>query len=132
MDNDKFTNNDDNYYKSKHDSGRIIRAWVETTSEFTDTNSMSAPQAERTITLRAPTENNLRPEKITENTDEYAAHSNLHPTLLTNNTTRYSQKAEHPDFTIKRSNVSVTADSTRISPSFRRPQEERTNPRKSG
>ena len=45
----------------------------------------------------------------------------LRPTRLTNNTTRYSRKAEHPDFTIKRGNVSVTADSTRISPSFRRP-----------
>ena len=45
----------------------------------------------------------------------------LRPTLLTNNTTRYSRKAEHPDFTIKRGNVSVTADSTHISPSFRRP-----------
>lgn len=45
----------------------------------------------------------------------------LRPTLLTNNTTRYSRKAEHPDFRLKRGNVSVTADSTRISPSFRRP-----------
>lgn len=40
---------------------------------------------------------------------------------LTNNTTRYSRKAEHPDFRLKRGNVSVTADSTRIIPSFRRP-----------
>lgn len=45
----------------------------------------------------------------------------LRPTLLTNNTTRYSRKAEHPDFRLKRGNVSVTADSTRIIPSFRRP-----------
>ena len=48
----------------------------------------------------------------------------LRPTLLTNNTTRYSWKAEHPDFTIKRGSVSVTADSARISSSFHRPWKE--------
>ena len=82
MDSDNFTNDDDDYYNGKYDSGRIVRAWVETTSEFTDTNGMSAPQVERTITLWALAENNLRPEKIAEITGEYAAHSDLRPTLI--------------------------------------------------
>lgn len=47
-----------------------------------DTNGMSAPQVERTITPWALAENNLRPEKIAENTGEYAAHSDLRPTLI--------------------------------------------------
>lgn len=81
VDADNFTNSDDEHYK-KHDSGRIVRAWVETTSEFTDTNGMSAPQVERTITLWALAENNLRPEKIAETSGEYAAHSDLRPTLI--------------------------------------------------
>lgn len=82
MDSDNFTNGDDDYYEGKYDSGRIIRAWVETTSEFTDTNGMSAPQVERTIALWALAERNLRPEKIAEITGEYAAHSDLRPTLI--------------------------------------------------
>ena len=82
MDSDNFTNSDDDYYNGKYDSGRIIRAWVETTSEFTDTNGMSAPQVERTITLWALVEHNLRPEKIAEVSGEYAAHSDLRPTLI--------------------------------------------------
>lgn len=60
--------------------------------------------------------------KTTETISLYAMFDgDLSPTLLTDNTTRYSWKAEHPDFTIKRGGVSVTADSARISPSFRRP-----------
>lgn len=43
---------------------------------------MSAPQVERTITLWALAENNLRPEKIAEISGEYAAHSDQRPTLL--------------------------------------------------
>lgn len=82
MDSDNFTNSDDDYYNGKYDSGRIVRAWVETTSEFTDTSGMSAPQVERTITLWALAERNLRPEKIAEITGEYAAHSDQRPTLL--------------------------------------------------
>lgn len=82
MDSDNFTNSDDDYYEGKYDSGRIVRAWVETTSEFTDTNGMSAPQVERTITLWALAECNLRPEKIAEVSGEYAAHSGLRPTLI--------------------------------------------------
>lgn len=82
MDSDNFTNDDDDYYNGKYDSGRIVRAWVETTSEFTDTNGMSAPQVERTITLWALAENNMRPEKIAEVSGEYAAHSDLRPTLI--------------------------------------------------
>lgn len=82
MDSDNFTNDDDDYYNGKYDSGRIVRARVETTSEFTDTNGMSAPQVERTITLWALAENNMRPEKIAEVSGEYAAHSDLRPTLI--------------------------------------------------
>ena len=82
MDSDNFTNDDDDYYNGKYDSGRIVRAWVSTTSEFTDTNGMSAPQVERTITLWALAENNMRPEKIAEVSGEYAAHSDLRPTLI--------------------------------------------------
>lgn len=82
MDSDNFTNSDDDYYEGKYDSGVIIRAWVETTSEFTDTNGMSTPQVERTITLWALAERNLRPEKIAEVSGEYAAHSDLRPTLI--------------------------------------------------
>ena len=81
MDSDSFTNSDDDHYK-KWDSGVIVRAWVETTSEFTDTNGMSAPQVERTITLWALAERNLRPEKIAEISGEYSAHSDLRPTLI--------------------------------------------------
>ena len=62
------------------------------------------------------------PDTTTETISLYIMfEGDLRPTLLTNNTTRYSRKAEHPDFRLKRGNVSVTADSTRISPSFRRP-----------
>lgn len=82
MDSDNFTNSDDDYYEGKYDSGCIVRAWVEITSEFTDTNGMSAPQVERTITLWALAERNLRPEKIAEITGEYAAHSDFRPTLI--------------------------------------------------
>lgn len=82
MDSDNSTNDDDDHYKGKYDSGHIIRAWAETTSEFADTNGMSAPQVERTITLWALAENNLRPEKNAEITGEYAAHSDLRPTLI--------------------------------------------------
>lgn len=82
MDSDNFTNDDDDYYNGKYDSGRIVRAWVETTSEFTDAGGMSAPQVERTITLWALAENNMRPEKIAEVSGEYAAHSDLRPTLI--------------------------------------------------
>ena len=81
MDVDNFVNSDDDYHK-KRDSGRVIRAWTETASESTDANGMSAPQVERTITLWALAENNLRPEKIAEITGEHSAHSNFHPTLI--------------------------------------------------
>lgn len=81
MDSDNFTNDDDEHYK-KHDSGRVVRAWVETTSEFTDTNGMNVPQVTRTITLWVLAERNLRPEKIAEISGEYAAHSDLRPTLI--------------------------------------------------
>ena len=81
VDADNFTNSDDERYK-KHDSGRVVRAWVETTSEFTDTNGMNVPQVTRTITLWALAERNLRPEKIAEISGEYAAHSDLRPTLI--------------------------------------------------
>lgn len=81
VDADNFTNSDDEHYK-KHDSGRVVRAWVETTSEFTDTNGMNVPQVTRTITLWVLAERNLRPEKIAEVSGEYAAHSDLRPTLL--------------------------------------------------
>lgn len=82
VDLDNFTNSDNDYYGGKYDSGRIVRAWVETTSEFTDTNGMSVPQVERTITLWALAERNLRPEKIAEITGEYAAHSDLRHTFI--------------------------------------------------
>ena len=82
VDLDNFTNSDNDHYDGKYDSGRIVRAWVETTSEFTDTNGMSVPQVERTITLWALAENNLRPEKIAETSGEYAAHSDMRPTLI--------------------------------------------------
>ena len=59
-----------------------MRAWVETMSEFTDTNGMNVPQVTRTITLWVLAESNLRPEKIAEISGEYAAHSDLRPTLL--------------------------------------------------
>ena len=81
VDADNFTNSDDEHYK-KHDSGRVVRAWVETTSEFTDTNGMNVPQVTRTITLWVLAERNLRPEKIAEVSGEYAAHSDLRPTLI--------------------------------------------------
>ena len=82
MDSDSFTNSDDDYYEGKYDSGVIVRAWVETTSEFTDTNGMNAPQVERTIALWALAERNLRPEKIAEISGEYSAHSDFRPTLV--------------------------------------------------
>ena len=81
VDADNFTNSDDERYK-KHDSGRVVRAWVETTSKFTDTNGMNVPQVTRTITLWVLAERNLRPEKIAEISGEYAAHSDSRPTLL--------------------------------------------------
>ena len=81
VDADNFTNSDDERYK-KDDSGRVVRAWVETTSAFENTNGMSVPQVTRTITLWVLTENNLRPEKIAELTGEYAAHSSMKPTLI--------------------------------------------------
>lgn len=81
MDSDNFTNSDDDY-EGKYDSGRIVRAWVETTSRDIETNGMIAPQVERTITLWSLAENNLRPEKIAEISGEYSAHSDFRPTLV--------------------------------------------------
>ena len=82
VDLDNFVNSSDSYYEGKYDSGRIIRAWVETTSRDIETNGMIAPQVERTITLWALAENNLRPEKIAEISGEYSAHSDFRPTLI--------------------------------------------------
>lgn len=81
----------------------------------------TAAWAEKTDTHQEPTYYG-DDEETTETISLYIMfEGDLRPTLLTNNTTRYSRKAEHPDFRLKRGNVSVTADSTRIIPSFRRP-----------
>lgn len=81
----------------------------------------TAAWAEKTETHQEPTYYG-DDEETTETISLYIMfEDDLRPTLLTNNTTRYSRKAEHPDFRLKRGNVSVTADSTRIIPSFRRP-----------
>lgn len=86
-----------------------------------NSQKISAAWVEKTDTHQEPTYYG-DDEETTETISLYIMfEGDLRPTLLTNNTTRYSRKAEHPDFTIKRGNVSVTADSTRISPSFRRP-----------
>lgn len=86
-----------------------------------NSQKIAAAWVEKTDTHQEPTYYG-DDEETTETISLYIMfEGDLRPTLLTNNTTRYSRKAEHPDFTIKRGNVSVTADSTRISPSFRRP-----------
>lgn len=94
--------------------------------------TITAAWVEKTETYREPSDYDDEEETI-ETISLYAMFDgDLRPTLLTNNTTRYSWKAEHPDFTIKRGSVSVTADSARISSSFHRPWKERTNPRSVG
>lgn len=45
----------------------------------------------------------------------------LRPTRLTSNETEYTWGAKYPDFTITRSDVTVTADSARIGPDSTRP-----------
>ena len=86
--------------------------------------TITAAWAEKTETYREPSDYDDEEETI-ETISLYAMFDgDLRPTLLTNNTTRYSWKAEHPDFTIKRGSVSVTADSARISSSFHRPCDE--------
>ena len=88
-------------------SQKITAAWVEKTEIYQEpTYYCDDEETTETISLYIMFEGDLR------------------PTLLTNNTTRYSWKAEHPDFTIKRGNVSFTADSARISSSFHRPCDE--------
>ena len=86
--------------------------------------TITAAWVEKTETYREPSDYDDEEETI-ETISLYAMFDgDLRPTLLTNNTTRYSWKAEHPDFTIKRGSVSVTADSARISSSFHRPWKE--------
>lgn len=86
-----------------------------------NSQKIAAAWVEKTDTHQEPTYYG-DDEETTETISLYIMfEGDLRPTLLTNNTTRYSRKAEHPDFRLKRGNVSVTADSTRISPSFRRP-----------
>lgn len=86
--------------------------------------TITAAWVEKTETYREPSDYDDEEETI-ETISLYAMFDgDLRPTLLTNNTTRYSRKAEHPDFTIKRGSVSVTADSARISSSFHRPWKE--------
>lgn len=86
--------------------------------------TITAAWVEKTDTHQEPTYYG-DDEETTETISLYIMfEGDLRPTLLTNNTTRYSWKAEHPDFTIKRGSVSVTADSARISSSFRRPCDE--------
>lgn len=86
--------------------------------------TITAAWVEKTETYREPSDYDDEEETI-ETISLYAMFDgDLRPTLLTNNTTRYSWKAEHPDFTIKRGSVSVTADSARISSSFHRPCDE--------
>lgn len=88
-------------------SQKITAAWVEKTDMHQEpTYYGDDEETTETISLYIMFEGDLR------------------PTLLTNNTTRYSRKAEHPDFTIKRGSVNVTADSARISSSFHRPCDE--------
>lgn len=83
MDTDNFVNSDDDYHK-KWDSGRVIRAWAETTiTPIADENDpMIVDQEQRTVTLWALTENNLRPEKIAETTGTYVIQSPITPTLI--------------------------------------------------
>ena len=83
MDTDNFVNSDDDYHK-KWDSGRVIRAWVETTIApiADETDPMIVDQEQRTVTLWALTENNLRPEKIAETTGTYVIQSPIAPTLI--------------------------------------------------
>lgn len=86
--------------------------------------TITAAWVEKTETHQEPTYYG-DDEETTETISLYIMfEGDLRPTLLTNNTTRYSWKAEHPDFTIKRGSVSVTADSARISSSFHRPWKE--------
>lgn len=84
----------------------ITAAWVEKAEIYWESSDYDDEETTETISLYAMFDGDLR------------------PTLLTDNTTRYSWKAEHPDFTIKRGSVSVTADSARISSSFHRPCDE--------
>ena len=89
-----------------------------------NSQTITAAWVEKTDTHQEPTYYG-DDEETTETISLYIMfEGDLRPTLLTNNTTRYSWKAEHPDFTIKRGSVSVTADSTRISSSFHRPCDE--------
>lgn len=83
MDTDNFVNSDDEHYK-KWDGGRVIRTWVETavTPIADETDPMIVDQEQRTVTLWALTENNLRPEKIAGTTGTYVIQSPITPTLI--------------------------------------------------
>lgn len=86
--------------------------------------TITAAWVEKTDTYQEPTYYG-DDEETTETISLYIMfEGDLRPTLITNNTTRYSRKAEHPDFTIKRGSINVTADSARISSSFHRPCDE--------
>ena len=62
------------------------------------------------------------PGETTETIELYIMfEGDLRPTRLTSNETEYTWRSMPPNFRLTRGNVSVTADSTRISPSFRRP-----------
>ena len=82
---------------------------------------MSAPQVERTITLRALAENNLQPEKTAEITSEYAAHSDLRPTLPTLGETEYTRRSMPPDFRLTRGEDTPAADDAHTNPEYERP-----------
>ena len=89
-----------------------------------NSQKITAAWVEKTDTHQEPTYYG-DDEETTETISLYIMfEGDLRPTLLTNNITRYSRKAEHPDFTIKRGSVSVTADSARVSSSFHRPCDE--------
>ena len=89
-----------------------------------NSQKITAAWVEKTDTHQEPTYYG-DDEETTETISLYIMfEGDLRPTLLTNNTTRYSRKAEHPDFTVKRGSVSVTADSARINSSFHRPCDE--------
>lgn len=88
-------------------SQTITAAWVEKTkTDYEPTYYGDDAKTTETISLYAMFDGDLR------------------PTLLTSLTTTYGRKAEYPDFHLKRGDVSVTADSARISPSFHRPWKE--------
>ena len=86
----------------------ILTAWVEKRKEYQPPTAYD--------------EHDETPGTTTEVIELWVMYNNdLRPTLLTINKIKYMCQPEHPDFTITRGEVTLTADSAYINPNWERP-----------